>query len=133
MNARQRKIYEWLLALNADAKAVEFRPHEYLRKTGSLASTENIELTESDVMMMGEEGRVLIGPSTAAGHMVMLTEKAVETLLLPFERLLAMHALMSDEERAMLRQWEQAHLGSDNQLATSDWPGWRVVIKRLSH
>ena len=133
MNDRYAHIYKWLQDQGADERAVEFRPHEYLRKTGFLATSEAVERVKADLMTMEEDGWVSIGPSTSAGHMVMATGKLTETLLLPFERMVAMHGLMSDEERVMLKQWEEAHLGNDDQLATSDWPGWHVVMKRLAH
>jgi hypothetical protein len=62
----------------------------------------------------------------------MLTSKQADTMLLPFERMAAAHALMSDGEREMLQQWEAAHLGGPEQLSTSDWPGWPVIFKRLA-
>lgn len=42
-------------------------------------------------------------------------------------------AVDGDGARDMLQHWEQANLGGPEQLATSDWPGWRVAFKRLAH
>lgn len=133
MNDRYAHIYQWLQGQGADERAVEFRPHEYLRKSGFLATTESVERVNADLVAMQEDGWVSIGPDTSAGNLVMATGKLTEALLLPFERLVAMHALMSDEERLMLSQWEKVNLGRGDQVATSDWPGWRIVIKRLAH
>lgn len=133
MTPAQQKIYEWLQKHGGNDGAVEFRPHEYLRKTGFLAVQEGIERVKADLMQMEEDGWVLIGAKTETGHLVMLTDKQTEIMLLPFERMVAAHASMSDAEREMLQQWEQTHLGGPEQLATSDWPGWRVVFKRLAH
>lgn len=133
MSTAQQQIYQWLEKQGAEAGAVEFRPHEYLRKTGFLAVEESVERVKADLMKMEENGWVLIGQRTDAGHLVMLTGKHSEIMLVPFERMVAAHALMSDGEREMLQQWEQTNLGSPEQLATSDWPGWRVVFKRLAH
>ena len=47
---------------------------------------------------------MLIGPSTSFGHMVMATGKLTGKLLLAFGRMAAINALMSDEERLMLKQ-----------------------------
>lgn len=132
-NDRHAHIYQWLQDQDADERAIEFLPHEYLRKSGFLATTDAVEQVKADLMVMEEDGWISIGPSTSTGHMVMATGKQTEAMLLPFERLIAMHALMSDEERTMLSQWEKTHLGREDQLATSDWPGWQVVFKRLSH
>lgn len=133
INDRHAHIYRWLQEQGADERAIEFRPHEYLRKSGFLATDEAVERVNSDLKVMEEDGWVSIGPSTSAGHMVMATGRQTEATLLSFERLIAMHALMSDEERTMLSQWEKIHLGREDNLATSDWPGWQVVFKRLSH
>jgi len=133
MNERHSNIYTRLVELGADVGAIEFKPYEYLRKCGFLATPESVDRLKSDLMVMEEDGWILIGARTAAGHMVMATNKMTEAVLLTFERMVAIHALMSDEERAMLGQWEKAYLGGPNQLATSEWPGWRVVFKRLAH
>lgn len=133
MSTTQKQIYQWLQKQGGEEGAVEFRPHEYLRKTGFLAVEESVERVKADLMEMEENGWVLIGQRTDAGHLVMLTSKQTEIMLVPFERMVAAHALMSDGERDMLQQWEQANLGGPEQLATSDWPGWRVVFKRLAH
>ena len=133
MSTAQQQVYQWLQKQGGEEGAVEFRPHEYLRKTGFLAIEESVERVKADLMEMEENGWVLIGQTTDAGHLVMLTSKQSETMLVPFERMVAAHASMSDGERCMLQQWEQANLAGPDPLATSDWPGWRVVFKRLAH
>lgn len=133
LNERQQRLYQWLLDLGCNMTAANFLPHEFIRKSGFLATQEAVERVKADLMKMEEDGWVLIGPRTEAGHMVMVTDKMTKTLLLPFERMVFVHSLMSDVERAMLSSWEKLHLGRDDQLATSDWPGWPVVIKRISH
>ena len=35
---------------------------------------------------------------------------------------------LSEAERCELREWEEENLGPPNDLATSDWPGWRRYI-----
>lgn len=133
MSTTQQQVYQWLQKQGGEKSAVEFRPHEYLRKTGFLVVEESVERVKADLMEMEENGWVLIGQRTNAGHLVMLTSKQTEIMLVPFERMVAAHASMSDAERAMLQQWEQANLRGPEQLATSDWPGWRVVLRRLAH
>ena len=49
-----------------------------------------------------------------------------------FERMVAMHALMRDDERAMFRFWEEMYLGGPDRTTISDWPGWNVIVKRLA-
>ncbi|MCY0914044.1 hypothetical protein [Massilia antarctica] len=132
MNPRQLRIYNWMQKHGGEEGAVEFRPQEFLRKTGFLADTDSVERVKVDVMEMEENGWVMIGERTEAGYLVMLTSKQSDIVLLPFERMLTMHALMSEGERTMLLQWEQGNLGRQEQLATSNWPGWRVVYKRLA-
>jgi hypothetical protein len=133
MPDRNQRIYKWLLSAGAGDGAVDFRPHEYLRKSRALATDEAAERVKADLVEMEEDGWVSIGHRTEAGHWVMATDKAVQARLLTFERMLAMYEMMSDAERAMLNQWEKSHLDQDGQFATSDWPGWGVVLKRLAH
>jgi hypothetical protein len=59
-------------------------------------------------------------------------EKKAAVSLATFERMLAAYHAMTESEREALHKWEQANLG-DGLTATSDWPGWRKAISRLSH
>lgn len=88
MNDHQGRIYQWLQDHGAEERAIEFRPHEFLRKCGFLATTEAVERVKADLMVMEKDGWVTIGPSTSAGHIVMATKKQADLLLLPFERLI---------------------------------------------
>lgn len=133
LSESHQRLYQWLLDIGGDMKAVEFLPHEFIRKSGFLATVEAVDRVKLDLMMLEENGWLLIGPRTEAGNIVMATDKMTEILLLPFERMVAMHTLMSAAERTMLSHWERMHLGGVDQLATSDWPGWSVVVKHLCH
>jgi hypothetical protein len=132
-NKRHEHVYRWLLTLGGDNKAVEFQPYDFIRKSGFLATPEAVEKVKADLVEMEEDGWLLIGPKTGAGHMVMATDKMAEAMLMTFERMVSMHAQMSEQERTMLSQWEKTNLGGPDQLATSDWPGWQVIFKRLAH
>jgi len=52
--------------------------------------------------------------------------------MLTVERIMAMHPKMTDEERDALAQWEHDHLDGAS-VGTTEWPGWRAVVERLSH
>jgi len=52
--------------------------------------------------------------------------------MLTVERIMAMHPKMTDEEREALAQWERENLDGAS-VGTTDWPGWRAVVERLSH
>lgn len=53
-------------------------------------------------------------------------------LLLTIERIVTLHPKMSETEKQALAEWERTNLG-DGVTGTTDWPGWREVIARLSH
>lgn len=59
-------------------------------------------------------------------------KKTAEVSVATFERMLAAYHAMPESEREALHEWERANLG-DGITATSDWPGWREAIRRLSH
>lgn len=58
---------------------------------------------------------------------------ALDAQLARYERIISAAVVMSDSEKNELKVWEQVHLPGDNGFATSDWPGWDAVIKRISH
>lgn len=58
---------------------------------------------------------------------------AAHPLLLTMERLVTMYAQMSELEKNELAAWERANVTGDGAFGTSDWPGWKAVVDRLSH
>lgn len=40
---------------------------------------------------------------------------------------------LTEQEKADLTEWERNNVTGDGKFATSDWPGWDAVIKRISH
>jgi hypothetical protein len=54
-------------------------------------------------------------------------------LLLNAERIISLHEKMSNEEKEELAKWDREEVTGDGEKATSDWPGWKAVIDRLSH
>ena len=54
-------------------------------------------------------------------------------LLLTAERMVAMADQMTQEEKNDLLNWERENVTGDGKFATTDWPGWRAVVARLTH
>ena len=81
----------------------------------------------------GVSGHVECQPCLGSGLEVETDQPNPEShpVLLTAERIVAMHAQMTEVEKQALASWEQA-LG-DGELATSDWPGWQAVYQRLGH
>lgn len=52
---------------------------------------------------------------------------------LSVERIVTLCPLMTDEERSALHAWEKTNVTGDAHAASSDWPGWKAVVDRLSH
>lgn len=66
----------------------------------------------------------------------MAADQSVPTchpLYLAAERIVTMHAQMTESEKQALALWEQERVLGDGELATSDWPGWLAVYQRLGH
>lgn len=53
--------------------------------------------------------------------------------VLTIERMISVQGQMSDKERAELSLWEKSKVTGDGLYATSDWPGWPAVIRRLQN
>jgi hypothetical protein len=52
-------------------------------------------------------------------------------LVAHYERIITAAVAMNGEEKAQLADWVGRHVKPDNELATSDWPGWKDVISRV--
>jgi len=50
-----------------------------------------------------------------------------------YERIIKAATALSEQEKAGLKEWERTHVTGDGRFATSDWPGWDAVIKRISN
>lgn len=59
--------------------------------------------------------------------MAMDQDDAHPSLLLTAERMVTLHAKMSEAEKRELSSWEQANVTGDGTLGTSDWPGWMYM------
>lgn len=53
--------------------------------------------------------------------------------LLSTERIVTLYPQMTSEEKNALHDWEKAYVTGAGAIATSDWPGWKAVVDRLSH
>lgn len=62
-----------------------------------------------------------------------MNERVENPILLTMERIVTMHAQMTDDEKKALSLWERENVTGDGKYATSDWPGWRAVFDRLAH
>lgn len=40
---------------------------------------------------------------------------------------------LNDQEREALATWRRKQVTGDGTYATSDWPGWSDVFKRIAH
>ncbi|MCZ8254465.1 MAG: hypothetical protein O9327_02135 [Polaromonas sp.] len=54
-------------------------------------------------------------------------------LLLTAERMVALSSRMTQEEKDELLAWEREHVTGDGKFGTTDWPGWKAVVARLTH
>jgi hypothetical protein len=57
----------------------------------------------------------------------------MDAQLARYERIIKAATALSEQERTDLAAWERSDVTGDGQFATSDWPGWDAVIKRVSH
>lgn len=126
-------LYEYLVEAGAGSAAVDFSARVMLREAGCLVTDEAAALVLSDLKKLEEDGLILLGEATATGQMVMLILPRSEAAMLSNERLILAHERMSATERAMLREWESKALAGDARRSTSDWPGWPVIFKWISH
>jgi hypothetical protein len=53
--------------------------------------------------------------------------------LLSTERIVTLYPQMTSEEKYALHDWEKTYVTGAGEFATSDWPGWKAVVDRLSH
>lgn len=50
-----------------------------------------------------------------------------------YERIAVASERLSPDEQAALKDWEKTHVTGDGKFATTDWPGWSAVLKRVFH
>jgi hypothetical protein len=50
-----------------------------------------------------------------------------------FEQIVAAYSRMNSTEKQAFLSWEQLYVTGDGRFGSSDWPGWRSVLRRLSH
>uniref|UniRef100_UPI001ABCA93E hypothetical protein n=1 Tax=Pseudomonas aeruginosa TaxID=287 RepID=UPI001ABCA93E len=53
-------------------------------------------------------------------------------LVAHYERIITAAVAINDEEKALLADWVERHASENSNLATSDWPGWKDVVARVS-
>jgi len=58
---------------------------------------------------------------------------AVHPYMLNLERIVRMAPKMTVEEREALAEWAEDALESTVPFDAITWPGWRDVVRRLSH
>lgn len=49
------------------------------------------------------------------------------------ERLVSAYADMTGKEKSDLLAWEASNVTGDGRVATTDWPGWANVFRRIFH
>jgi hypothetical protein len=54
-------------------------------------------------------------------------------LILTAERIVAFYPQMTDQEKENLSAWEKKFVTGNGAYGTNDWPGWKDIVKRLSH
>jgi len=52
---------------------------------------------------------------------------------LTVERIVHLSDKMTGAEKKALKKWEKNHVTGDGTYGTSNWPGWKQLIARLSH
>lgn len=57
----------------------------------------------------------------------------MDAQLVKYERIIKAATALSEQEKADLTEWERGHVTGEGKFATSDWPGWDAVIRRISH
>lgn len=57
----------------------------------------------------------------------------MDAQLARYERIIKAATALTEQEKDGLTEWERTHVTGDGRFATSDWPGWEVVIERISH
>jgi hypothetical protein len=50
-----------------------------------------------------------------------------------YERIAVASERLTADEQAALKDWEKAHVTGDGKFATTDWPGWSAVLRRVFH
>jgi len=57
----------------------------------------------------------------------------MDAQLARYERIIKAATALTEQEKADVTEWERNNVTGDGKFATSDWPGWDAVIKRISH
>lgn len=50
-----------------------------------------------------------------------------------YERIIKAATVMTEAEKEALAQWEKANVTGNGDFGTSDWPGWEVIVARITH
>lgn len=56
-----------------------------------------------------------------------------QVLIATIEKVFDALPRLNDQEREELETWERKHVTGDGAYATTDWPGWTGVFKRIAH
>jgi hypothetical protein len=56
-----------------------------------------------------------------------------KSIVANYERLIALHGVMTESEKKALAEWERKHVDGSGKYGTSDWPGWTVIAARHAH
>lgn len=54
-------------------------------------------------------------------------------IMMTAERLVSAYADMTGKEKSDLLAWEASNVTGDGRVATTDWPGWANVFRRIFH
>lgn len=61
-----------------------------------------------------------------------MKNEKIESNLAFYERFVEFGKQLTNDEAKALEKWEKQNVLGENSRATSDWPGWEAVYRRLS-